>query len=118
MDCRKELLSKRTAAEKAVCATLDRMGVKYIPQMPIKTGRKTFYADIYVPSLRLVIEVDGKYHFTDRQRRKDENRSQCLRRMGLHVYRISNPTAPFPKTVLSLLRRCRKRQKGQFGAEG
>lgn len=111
MDYRLELLHKSTPAEKSVCRILEEMGVKFVRQMPVRTGRKTFYADIYIPSLRLVIEVDGGYHFTQEQKRKDENRSACLRRMGLHIYRICNRRATSPKAVSALLKRFVSRQK-------
>ncbi len=115
MNRRKELLYKSTPAEKAVCLMLQRLGLTFVRQMPIRTaGGKTFYADIFIPSLRLVIEVDGQYHFTASQRRKDENRSKCIRRMGLHVYRFCNTTASSPESLVSLLKRHITRQKRQF----
>lgn len=106
MNHRKELLYKQTAAEKAVCAALGSLGVRYIRQKPLHTaGGRTFYADVYIPSLRLVIEVDGRYHFTPEQQRRDSNRSACLRRLGLHVYRIANAAAYSPRNIAQLLRR-------------
>ena len=30
-----------------MCRILEEMGVKFVRQMPVRTGRKTFYADIY-----------------------------------------------------------------------
>lgn len=111
MDYRKELLSKSTSAEKSVCKILDALQVRYIRQYPVRTARKQFYIDIYIPSLRLAIEVDGKYHYTDKQKRLDGNRSACLRRLGIHVYRITNTNAYSAKQVKSLLNRYEKRTK-------
>lgn len=99
---RNELLSKSTSAEKAVCRTLTMIGVKFIRQYPVKTPRKMFYLDIYIPSLMLAIEVDGKYHYTNTQKRLDANRSACIRRMGIHVFRIDNPMAHKPAEVKKL----------------
>lgn len=106
MDYRNELLSKSPYSEKMVCKILDRLGVRYIRQYPIHTPKKNFYADIYVPSLRLIIEVDGKYHFTERQKRLDENRSACLRRMGYSIYRVINqPNYTLQNAVVSVIKR-------------
>ncbi len=114
MNYRQELLYKSTPSEKSVCRILEGMGVKFVRQMQIRTGRKTFYADIYIPSLRLVIEVDGKYHFTQDQKRRDANRSACLRRMGLHVFRICNTTATSRKAVYALIKRGVSRENRRF----
>lgn len=77
---RNELLNKSTSAEKSVCRILSALNVQFIRQYPVRTARKCFYIDIYIPTLKLAIEVDGKYHFTDNQKRLDSNRSACLRR--------------------------------------
>lgn len=104
-DYRNELLNKSTSAEKSVCRILDKLGVKFIRQYKIQTPRKTFYIDIYVPALKACIEVDGKYHFTDTQKRLDSNRSACIRKMGMSVIRICNTDAYSAKSVKSMLQR-------------
>lgn len=111
MNYRKELLSKSTLAEKSVCKAFDVIGIRYIRQYPIHTTRKTFYADIYIPSLKLIIEVDGKYHYTQKQKRLDANRSACIRKLGLHIYRICNTKAYRMKNVISLLKRYKSREE-------
>ena len=102
---RAELFSKSTSAEKSVCRILETLGIRYIRQYPIKTPRKLFYADIYIPSMRLVIEVDGGYHFTDNQRRLDGNRSACIRVQGYSIYRIRNKDAYSPARVKMLIKK-------------
>lgn len=102
---RMELLSTSTGAEKAACAILSKLGVNYIRQYPIRTGRKTYYADIFIPSLRLILEIDGTYHYTTEQRRLDTNRSAGIRRLGFHICRLSNHDARNPEKIKSKLRR-------------
>ena len=114
MNYRNELLSKSTSAEKSVCRILDYLNIRYIRQYKIKTAQKTFYADIYIPALRLIIEVDGKYHNTQTQKRLDANRSACIRKLGFHIYRIDNTKAHSAKNVISLLRRYKKRKISRF----
>jgi very-short-patch-repair endonuclease len=42
------------------------------------------------PSERLVIEVDGDSHFTERGRQYDETRTAQLQAMGVRVMRVTN----------------------------
>ena len=102
---RLELLSKSTGAERAACAILDKMQIKHIQQYPIHTGKKTYYADIFIPSLNLVLEIDGAYHYTAEQTRLDANRSSGIRRLGIHVCRLSNHDARIPARIKAKLRR-------------
>jgi very-short-patch-repair endonuclease len=47
-----------------------------------------YVVDFYCPALRLVIEVDGGVH--DAQRKRDEQRTVHLARLGARVLRIPN----------------------------
>ena len=60
-----------------------RLGVAVRRQVPL-LGR--FVADLLVPEVRLVIEVDGEYHA--RQRKADARRDRALCRAGYCVLRI------------------------------
>lgn len=106
---RSELLEKSPSAEKAACAILARFGIAYVRQYPIWTGRKQYFADIYIPKYRLVLEIDGAYHFKGEQKRLDENRSAGIRRLGYHVCRLTNKDARSPEKVASKIRRYLKR---------
>ena len=110
-DYRNELLNESTSAEKSVCRILNKLGVKFIRQYKIQTPCKTYYIDVFIPYLRLAIEVDGKYHYTDKQKRLDANRSACIRKQGISIYRISNRDAAYPKKVIQLIKRYKKAQK-------
>lgn len=61
----------------------NRLGVTVRRQVPL-LGR--FIADLFVPDLQLVIEVDGGYH-TQRPE-ADARRDRALARAGYHVLRI------------------------------
>lgn len=87
---RQDLMSKTSNAEKAAIRNCELLGYKVVRQQPIMTGRKLYFADIYIPSLKLIIEVDGGYHYASSQKRKDSNRSAGIWRMGYHVVRLSN----------------------------
>ena len=98
---RAELMAHRSDAEKAAYSVLCTLGYKVIRQYPINTGRRLYFADLYVPALKAVIEIDGNYHYTRDQRRLDTNRSNGLWRMGYHVLRLSNHDARDPNKIKS-----------------
>lgn len=105
---RAELLSNASDAEKATYKTLRLFGYDVVRQFPIYTGRRIFFADLYIPSLRAVIEIDGGYHYTKKQKRLDVNRSNSLWRMGYHVLRLSNKDARNMEKVKCKLLNCLK----------
>ena len=96
---RASLMANTSDAEKAAYRTLTLMGYKVVRQQPIDTGRRVYFADLYVPELRMVLEIDGGYHGTSKQKRLDRNRSNGIRRMGYHVLRLSNRDARDPEKI-------------------
>ncbi len=96
---RRDLLSKTSDAEKVAALNCRRLGYKIVSQQPIETGRRLYFADIYVPELKLIIECDGGYHYQSGQKRKDKNRSSGIWRLGYHVVRLSNHDARDIKKV-------------------
>ena len=90
---RADLLAKSSDAERTAYKTLCTLGYKVIRQQPIFTGRRIYFADLYLPELRLVFELDGGYHYTKNQKRLDTNRSSGIWSMGYHVVRLSNHDA-------------------------
>lgn len=96
---RAELMTNSSDAERAAYRILCRMGYKVIQQHPINTGRKQYFADLYLPELRAIIEIDGGYHYTKKQKRLDANRSNGLWRLGYHVLRLSNHDARDVKKI-------------------
>lgn len=90
---RQDLMSKTSNAEKAAIRNCELLGYKVVRQQPVTTGRKLYFADIYLPELKVIVEIDGGYHYTNKQKRKDGNRSAGIWRMGYHVVRLSNHDA-------------------------
>lgn len=96
---RAELMANSSDSERAVYRILCNMGYKVIRQHPINTGRKQYFADLYLPELRTIIEIDGGYHYTKKQKRLDTNRSNGLWRLGYHILRLSNHDARDVKKI-------------------
>lgn len=90
---RADLMSKSSEAERIAYKVIGALGYKVIRQFPINTGRRIYFADLYLPELKLVFELDGGYHYTDKQKRLDNNRSSGIWRLGYHVVRLSNHDA-------------------------
>lgn len=51
---------------------------------------KIYYADICIPSLKLIIEVDGGYHTSPEQKIKDKQRDRDFKSMGYTTLRFTN----------------------------
>ena len=49
-----------------------------------------FVVDFYCPKEKLIIELDGSQHYTERGKEKDNERDKILRKMGYRVKRYSN----------------------------
>ena len=48
-----------------------------------------YIVDFYCKPLKLVIEIDGVYHFEEEQKVKDNERQKLLEEMGLYFLRFS-----------------------------
>lgn len=96
---------KATPAEKKFKEFLDRCGICYEFQKPIYVEGNGYILDfsIYSNTLNknICVEIDGEYHYTREQRKKDNKRDKILREAGWSVIRLSNhmvldgPEKPF-----------------------
>ena len=60
-----------------------------------------FIADFVCLEKRLVIEVDGGYHYQDEQIEYDAYRTECLEEQGFHVIRFRNEVLMNIKQVIT-----------------
>ena len=78
-----------TMAEKKLWGYLRKgrtMGVKFRRQHPISR----FISDFYCHQAKLVIEIDGGYHYEKEQAESDKGRQVELENLGLMVIRFRN----------------------------
>jgi very-short-patch-repair endonuclease len=61
-------------------------GYKFRRQHPIHK----FIVDFYCHELKLIIEIDGKYHESEEQKNRDLNRTELLKFQGLSEIRFTN----------------------------
>ncbi len=86
---RRELRRNMTSAEITLWQMLKGKqvgGFKFRRQF----GVGPFVLDFYCPVLRLAIELDGEYHFSEEMESYDETRSMYLKRNGIHVLHFEN----------------------------
>ena len=66
----------------------------FLRDYPIKIYKQriidNFIADFYCHQAKLIIELDGSQHYTEKGKSHDEERTKILNRYGLHVLRFSN----------------------------
>jgi very-short-patch-repair endonuclease len=85
----KELRQNPTEAENILWQLLrsnKMLGLRFKHQHPISI----FIADFYCHKLKLVIEVDGEIHQTEKNKEYDENRTAELESYGITVIRFTN----------------------------
>jgi very-short-patch-repair endonuclease len=61
-------------------------GHKFVRQMPIGP----YFADFVCRERKVVVEVDGGTHSTEREAARDEARTRHLRQLGYRIFRIAN----------------------------
>ena len=88
---RTSLTKKQTPSEKKFKAILKSLKVDYEFQKIIMLAKNFRIVDFYIPSKKIVIEVDGDYHQTYEQKQLDRKRSAQLIGKGVgKIYRFTN----------------------------
>jgi len=101
---RKELRASLTPAESVLWRLLQRSqldGRKFRRQH----GIGPYIVDFYCPEERLVVELDGSTHDSERAAARDDVRERFLSNSGLSVLRVENRNVfENPEGVLELIR--------------
>lgn len=101
------LRKNQTGAERRFGFLLGLLGIPIAAQYPVKREDcDSFYIlDFYLPTLNLIVEIDGEYHEADEMREKDSIRDEFLKTKGFKVIRLTNRQVYNTKTVVSLKKR-------------
>lgn len=85
---RQALRNKATDSEQLLWQKIrsKQLGVKFRRQH----GIGYYIVDFYCPTLKLVIELDGGYHYQPEQLAYDQIRTEYLNRLGIQVLRYDN----------------------------
>lgn len=98
------LIKKTTPAEKILQGYLETNKIKFEEQyLILGTNNHFVFIDIYIPSCKLAIEVDGHHHHTQNtQIERDLKKEKLLRRFGIMTLRTSNKDVfDDPKAVIN-----------------
>ena len=83
-----------TAEEVLVRDRLSELGIRHYFQYPFVSKRKCVIVDFAIPRGKrtfLVVEIDGGYHLTDKQKDKDQKRTIWIHEhTGAEVIRFTN----------------------------
>ena len=60
------------------------LGFQFYRQRPVGN----YILDSYCPAAKLVVEIDGSYHYTEEGMRKDKVRDEYLSSMGFRILRF------------------------------
>ena len=86
-----ELIEKSTIYEKDLLHRLKSRFPRLVKsQLPFLINGKLYYADISIPSVKLIIEVDGGYHSKPEQQAKDKKRDEDFKSIGYTTLRYTN----------------------------
>lgn len=75
----------------------------------------TFILDFYCPEVQIAVEVDGGYHLSKEQQRKDAQRTYYLNKEGIVVLRFWNSQVKYEiETVIhAIWIACDRRRRGK-----
>lgn len=85
----KEAKKNPTKAEKMAKKILDDKKIPYEFQKPIIACGKSYRPDFILYG-KIILEIDGGYHFTQEQKLKDKEREENLKETGYQIIRFSN----------------------------
>ncbi len=89
-----KLKQNATPAERCFLSKIKKTGVRFKFQRGFIKGKGYAIVDFYIPSKKFCIEIDGGYHTTPEQQKKDEWRDNWLRtERKVSVIRITNEQA-------------------------
>lgn len=111
---RNDLVTRQTKAECVLAHALlkynDEFNFSYQNIIYIKKKsliKKFYIVDFFIPSKKLIIELDGEYHYTKDQQVKDLERTVDLETMGYKVIRFDNYDVikdPTCKSIINTIR--------------
>jgi very-short-patch-repair endonuclease len=91
---RTNLTSRAQALRRDPTPAEKKLWFEFLRDLPQKFTRQKplgqYVADFYCSRRRLVIELDGDSHYTDRAQRYDQVRTDALETRGVRVMRFTN----------------------------
>lgn len=103
-----------TEGEKLFKDFCDKYDIPYINQKPVMVGYKGFIIDFEIISIenpewhsskkrKIAVEIDGEYHKTKEQKKKDAARTKTLKGAAYTVFRLTNEEVKDEKIIIQKL---------------
>lgn len=104
-DYSKKNRNNATKWESSLFNTLSELHYKFKFQVPYIVNKtknpQLFILDFLLLDYNIILEADGKQHFTKENIKKDNKRSKFLKKEGFHIIRLSNrQISTFSKEVI------------------
>ena len=91
---RRDLKPRSQALRRDPSPAERKLWYEFLRDLPVKFTRQkplgSYIADFYCSAHRLVIELDGDSHYSDRAQQYDERRTENLEEEGVRVVRFTN----------------------------
>lgn len=86
----KRLKAKETDSEKDAAVYLKHKSYSMSRQVSFRINKKIYFADIFIQTKGIIVEIDGGYHNESDQKAKDEIRDNDFQSIGITTIRIKN----------------------------
>ena len=94
LDYNEKNISLAKALRKNATREENHLWYDFLAKYPVRFQRQKaideFIADFYCHKARLIIELDGAQHYTEKGLIRDERRTEVLAKYGLKIIRIPN----------------------------
>ena len=88
---KKDLIERITPSEAIFKKRLEDAKIRFMFQKGFIQGKNYVIVDFYIPKRKICIEIDGGYHNTESQIKRDRNKDFYLEKQrGFKVVRIKN----------------------------
>lgn len=84
-------INKPTRPEKAFRKALEHEGIKYEPEYIIPGNEREFMYDVYIPSQRILVEIDGEYwHSSEEAMKRDKVKDRLAKENNYNIIRYTD----------------------------
>lgn len=115
LEFQKELQENATEAEKIFYKYLEDHRVKFEFQK-ILCPNKCYIVDFFLIDYQIIVEIDGGYHDTEEQQKKDWERSlEIYRKFGYKTFRLKNSqifSGNYEKKLINFLKKIKEDNNG------
>lgn len=99
----KDLLARRTNAEKKFAEILKQTDYEFVEQPYFRIDDKGYFLDFLLPDLNIAFELNGGIHQGKDPKYYDMKRDECFRSIGINTIRLANDDINVPNVKEKVL---------------